>query len=135
MENQSKELSNASIESPRPALEGWPCQHVITYYTTAGRFAPPQTYWTCSKCKQPFNVVPLKTDEPKQTKKILLVGGVRDGLRSEIPKSLNSIQVAYVPDAQAVNTDPDNPKPWTVIGTQVYRSTYDYDEGYEIFRP
>lgn len=67
-------------------------------------------------------------------REIILDGGPRDGLIIKT-STKDSIEVAYIEDLRAVRCDPDTPKPWTEIKTVRYRSTYEHDEGREVYRP
>lgn len=67
-------------------------------------------------------------------REIILNGGPRDGMIIQTDTQ-DSVEVAYIEESRAVRCDPDAPKPWTEIKTVRYRSTYEYDEGREIYRP
>ena len=69
-----------------------------------------------------------------QSREIVLDGGPRDGLVINT-SAKDSIEVAYIQDSKAVRCSPDAPKPWTEINTVRYRSTFEWDEGREIYRP
>lgn len=67
-------------------------------------------------------------------REIILEGGPRDGMVIKTSQK-HSIQVAFIEDSKAVRCDPDEPMPWTEIKTVRYRSSYEYDEGQEVYKP
>jgi hypothetical protein len=69
-----------------------------------------------------------------EVREVILEGGPRNGLVVST-STRDSIEVAYIEDSKAVRTDPNAPKPWTEIKTVRYRSSYEWDEGREVYRP
>lgn len=67
-------------------------------------------------------------------REIILEGGPRDGMVIKTSQK-HSIEVAFIEDSKAIRCDPDEPKPWTEIRTVRYRSSYEYDEGREVYKP